>query len=371
MGTFEAANASEILADLDATYRGTRRACTYIETLTESLKQPTQLQGILRLHLERKERSDGRTRCDKAKSTRNRYCSGSRRSKPEALRTNALALIRSPGDQSLSVVLPPRCSRTVESRRAHNRITKIIRRLRPIDRIHDPFHTLNHHALTRTRRAALQLRNHVARRRALPVPQHQIAKVEVTGIAVAGGGVVAGTLRRREDTARISELEIFEGHVMRIPESAAAAVWWVARGDARPGLDIRTIPHAKVDGDVPGGDILDALEDAIVLSDRANGDAQTGVELAVFDQDVGAISLGRNGIVPVVNDPVAESYVVTVDGIRAVGVEGGEVEANSLLGIGGVDVDVLQKYRRGVDDCHRPVVSDISTVRLRFFPVVE
>lgn len=56
-----------------------------------------------------------------------------------------------------------------------------------------------------------------------------------------------------------------------------------------------------------------------VLSDATDGKAQAGVEVAVLDQDVGAVGLDRDAVVAVVHDPVPERDIVHVDRVRAIG----------------------------------------------------
>lgn len=56
-----------------------------------------------------------------------------------------------------------------------------------------------------------------------------------------------------------------------------------------------------------------------VLADAAYGESKTGVEIAVLDQDVGAVRLERDAVVAVVDYPVPECDVVDVDCIGTVG----------------------------------------------------
>lgn len=59
-----------------------------------------------------------------------------------------------------------------------------------------------------------------------------------------------------------------------------------------------------------------------VLSDTTNGKTQTGVEITILDQDVGAIGLERDAVVSIVNDPVPERDVVHVYSVCSIGLVG-------------------------------------------------
>jgi hypothetical protein len=74
--------------------------------------------------------------------------------------------------------------------------------------------------------------------------------------------------------------------------------------------------------DISRPDPLDSLIGIFVLANTTDSDTQSPMEEGVFDKYVGRISLETDTIVAIVDFPIAEGNVGTVDCICAVGVAG-------------------------------------------------
>lgn len=109
----------------------------------------------------------------------------------------------------------------------------------------------------------MNFRHDIADRRAGPVSQRKVANVERACVTVASRRVIARALGERKDARRVVEGEVLHRDVGCVAEAAAAAVGWVASAVTRPGLDVGTVAHGVVDGDVTNGDVLDRLKTAL------------------------------------------------------------------------------------------------------------
>lgn len=86
---------------------------------------------------------------------------------------------------------------------------------------------------------------------------------------------------------------------------------------ARPRLEVNSIAHI-VDRDVARRDVLHDFVAIWVLADGPNGDPEASVEVAILDQDVGAVSFGADRVVAIVDSPSTECNVVCIDSVCAV-----------------------------------------------------
>lgn len=155
--------------------------------------------------------------------------------------------------------------------RVDDAIAEILARMRAINGVHNPAYTFDLQARAGRCTATLHIADDIARGRPVPVQDGKVADVELGGVAVAAGGVVAGALRDGEDAAGVDQVEVLKGHVGGVAVAAAAAVGWVAGVHARPGLDIDAVPHI-VDLNVAGSQVLNDFEAVWVLADTADGD---------------------------------------------------------------------------------------------------
>lgn len=250
-------------------------------------------------------------------------------------------------------VLLPRFSSAVEPRRIHDRIAQVYVWNSAVRRGNNPVHLINHNTSARTRCTALHIGHHATGRRPGPIPQSQVSNIELGRVAVATRGIIARALRHSKDPTGIPQHEVLQCHICCIPQPTATTIGRISTADASPGLEVGTIPHV-VDGDVASSDVFDNLIHPIILTNAADRNAQAGVEVAVFDEDVRTVGFRADGIVPIVDSPSTEGNVIRVNSVSAVGVEGGKVEADLLFGVGRVDIYPLEKDVLGMDDSHGP-----------------
>lgn len=149
-----------------------------------------------------------------------------------------------------------------------------------------------------------------------------IRDVEGRGVArltrVAGEGLALSDEERL--AAGAVELDVLQHDVTSVTRSTASAVWRVSDLDAGPGFEVAAT-ESVVQGHVPREKVLNVLELANKLTDRAHGDACAAKELAVVDEDVTRIRLQGDRVVTVHHHPAAENDVIRVHRIRSISVE--------------------------------------------------
>jgi hypothetical protein len=89
--------------------------------------------------------------------------------------------------------------------------------------------------------------------------------------------------------------------------------------ESHTSLNISTVSHV-VGANVTGSDVLDGFKGIVVLTDAANGNTEAGVEVTVFNQDVGTVGLHGNRVISVGDIPAAKGDVIRVDYISAIGI---------------------------------------------------
>jgi hypothetical protein len=117
-------------------------------------------------------------------------------------------------------------------------------------------------------------------------------------------------------------------------------------------FDISTISHT-VRTDVASSDVLDSFKDIVVLTNAADGNSKAGVEVTVFDQDIGTVGFHGNRVISIGDIPTTESDIIRIDNISAISVKRTEFEANGLVA-STVHIDIFEKNVLAVDNGHRP-----------------
>lgn len=70
--------------------------------------------------------------------------------------------------------------------------------------------------------------------------------------------------------------------------------------------------------DVRDSKTLDCLKSTVILTNAANGNAETAGKCRIGDRDVGGVGFRADTVIAVDNFPVGECDVVAVDGICAI-----------------------------------------------------
>ena len=234
--------------------------------------------------------------------------------------------------------------------RIHDAITLILIRRLPT-RLLRHGHILDLNPRTRTRRAALQLRDRFIRsriQRSPRIPERNIPDVKRTRVTIPRRAIISSALSDHKRNASVIRLKVGEGDVRSVACTATAAVWGIAFLNARPGLDIGDV-RGLVGLDIACSDVFDGLETTGILTDATNRNTGSSAAGDVFHKDIGGVRLLGNTVVTVGNVPVPERNIVCINGIRAVGVLRGSRAIGCVVHINIAQEDIL-----GMNYSHSP-----------------
>ena len=134
-------------------------------------------------------------------------------------------------------------------------------------------------------------------------------------------------------------------HVGDLARSASALqITRQCRCSAGPDLDARTV-RGVGHGDVGDVNVLDDVDFAGVLAERANRDAVGAVADEVLDDDIGRVGLEGDAIVAVIDVRILDHDVAAAVCVPAIGILGGVA---ACAGAG--DIDVGEDHVSGVGD---------------------
>ncbi|KAG9967200.1 pectin lyase-like protein, partial [Aureobasidium melanogenum] len=243
-----------------------------------------------------------------------------------SLRTKAATTLSSAEACSVSGV---ETQGAVESNR-RNIVTQVLARSSIVDSV-DNVDADNFLTSARRCSRALNSTDHITNRGSGPILKADIVEVELASVASAAHPVIRSALGRGIDTGIVVKDEIEECDVGSVTQTTATTVRRITSRDTS--LDVGAISHV-VGADVASSDIFDDFESVVVLTNAANCDTKTHIEVTVFNQDVGAVGFQGDGIISVSDVPATEGDVVCVDCVRA--------------------VDVFEKNVFAVNDGHGP-----------------
>lgn len=214
--------------------------------------------------------------------------------------------------QNLSAVLLPGGTSAVESNRRQV-VTQVLAGSSSVDSV-DDVDASDLHTRARTRSAALHTPYHIADSSASPVLQTDITEVKFARITATRCAIVAGALSDSIDAGVVLQDEVGEGDVGCIANATTSAIGRISSRVASPCLYVCAVSHV-VRADVTSSDVFNVLESVIVLTDTANSNAQTHIEVTVFDQNVGTVGLHGDRVISVGHAPATEGNIVRIHGV--------------------------------------------------------
>lgn len=214
--------------------------------------------------------------------------------------------------QHLSAILLPGGTSAVESNRRQV-VTQVLAGSSSVDSVGD-VDASDLHTRARTRSTALHTSNHIADSSAGPVLQANIAKVELARVTASGCAIVAGALGDSIDAGVVLQDKVGEGDVGCIANATTSAIGRISSRVASPCLYVCAVSHV-VRADVTSSDVFNVFESVIILTDTANSNAQTHIEVTVFDQNVGTVGLHGDRVISVGHAPATEGNIVRIHGV--------------------------------------------------------